>query len=81
VASESAGRGQKILLVTSRYHARRARLIFRRRLPGARVIVCPTPYEAFDRRWWRRKGQCLNAVVEMFKLTNYLGGSPLSRTP
>jgi len=80
LAGELGGRG-RILLVTSRFHARRARLIFRRRLPGAQVIVCPTPYETFDRRWWRHKKLGLDAVSEMFKLANYLAGSPLGRRP
>jgi uncharacterized SAM-binding protein YcdF (DUF218 family) len=81
VARELGSRGKSILLVTSPYHARRARLVFRRRLAADRVIVCPTPYESFERRWWRRKRQCLNTVVEMLKLINYLAGSPLSRGP
>jgi uncharacterized SAM-binding protein YcdF (DUF218 family) len=81
LAREFGGRGKTILLVTSRFHARRARLIFRRRLPGARVIVCPTPYEIFDRRWWRHKNLCLNAVSELLKLANYLAGSPAGRQP
>ncbi|MCX5794259.1 MAG: YdcF family protein [Elusimicrobia bacterium] len=81
LAREYASRGKTILLVTSRCHARRARLIFRRRLPGARVIVCPTPYETFDRRWWRHKTLTLNAVMEMLKLANYLAGSPFGKEP
>ncbi len=81
LASEFGGRGQRIILVTSRFHARRARLIFRRRLPGAQVIVCPTPYETFDRRWWRHKNLSLHAVSEMFKLANYLIGSPFGQQP
>jgi uncharacterized SAM-binding protein YcdF (DUF218 family) len=72
-------RGGTVLLVTSRYHARRARLIFRDRLPGSRVIVCPTPYETFDRRWWRRKNLALAAVTETCKLLNYLTGSFFGR--
>ncbi|MBI5240171.1 MAG: YdcF family protein [Elusimicrobia bacterium] len=73
------GRGRTILLVTSRYHARRARLIFRGRLPGSRVIVCPTPYETFDRRWWRHKGLTFAAATETLKLLNYLTGSFFGR--
>jgi len=81
LARKLGGSGRTILLVTSRFHARRARMIFRGRLPGARVIVCPTPYETFDRRWWRHKNLALNAVNEMFKLANYLAGSPFGRRP
>ena len=71
--------GKTVLLVTSRYHARRSRLIFRGRLPGARVIVCPTPYESFDRRWWRHKGMTVAAATESLKLLNYLTGSFIGR--
>jgi uncharacterized SAM-binding protein YcdF (DUF218 family) len=81
LAQEYGGRGKTIIVVTSRFHARRARLIFRRRLAGARVIVCPTPYESFDRRWWRHKSLTLNAATEMCKLVNYLTGSPFGRQP
>jgi uncharacterized SAM-binding protein YcdF (DUF218 family) len=81
LARELDGRAKTVLVVTSRYHARRARLIFRRQLAGARVIVCPTPYESFDRRWWRHKNLALNAVEELFKLANYLAGSPFGRQP
>jgi uncharacterized SAM-binding protein YcdF (DUF218 family) len=81
LAREFDGRGKRIILVTSRYHDRRTRLIFRHRLPGAQVIVCPTPYETFDRRWWRHKSLGLNAASEMFKLANYLAGSPFGRQP
>ena len=81
LAREFDGRGKRVLLVTSRFHARRARLIFRRRLPGAQVIVCPTPYETFDRRWWRHKNLSNNVILEMFKLANYLAGSPCGQRP
>jgi uncharacterized SAM-binding protein YcdF (DUF218 family) len=81
LACEFGGRGKRILLVTSRYHARRARLIFRRQLPGAQVTVCPTPYETRDPSWWRHKHLALNAVSELFRLANYLAGSPFGRQP
>ena len=81
LAREYGGRGKTIIIVTSRFHARRARLIFRRRLAGARVIACPTPYETFDRRWWRHKDLTLDAATEMLKLLNYLTGSYFGRQP
>ena len=75
------GRGRKIILVTSRFHARRARMIFRHRLPAARILVCPTPYDTFDRRWWRHKDLALNSLMEIFKAANFLIGSPFGREP
>jgi len=67
-------KGKSILLVTSRTHARRARWIFRRTLPHARVRVAASPYDRFTRRWWRDRHLAQEAVLEMTKALFYLFG-------
>ncbi|MFA6029071.1 MAG: YdcF family protein [Elusimicrobiota bacterium] len=78
-------RGKTVLVVTSRWHARRARLVFRRALPGTKVLVCATPYEEFTRRWWTRQDLARSAVLEGTKMLYYLLGgrfiSKLEDTP
>ena len=65
---------RKILVVTSRFHARRARLTFRRILPEADIRVTATPYESFTRRWWKDKELASNAILEVFKTAYFLTG-------
>ena len=40
-----------LVVVTSPYHVLRARLIFRRALPGWRVLVSGSPFEPIPARW------------------------------
>lgn len=60
---------QKILLVTSRFHSRRARATFRRTLgSGTEVLSVPTPYDSFEpRSWWKRRVNIRNLLVEYQK--------------
>lgn len=78
-------RHRKILIVTSRYHARRSRFIFRRELPGIDIRVVATPYENFTRRWWTQQAMARAAVTETAKMAYYLLGgrfvSNLENTP
>lgn len=68
-------RGKKVLLVTSRQHARRAGIIFRRVLKeAARVTVAATPYEPFARPWWKDQDMARWAVLEVAKTVYFLGG-------
>ena len=66
--------GMKILIVTSRYHARRSRMIFRRVFPDADVRVIAAPDENFTRKWWKSKELAQNTVLELFKTAYYLAG-------
>jgi uncharacterized SAM-binding protein YcdF (DUF218 family) len=78
-------RGKTVLVVTSRWHARRAKWVFRHDLPGARVLVCATPYEEFSRRWWSSQDLARGAIMESAKMLYYLLGgrflNPLEDTP
>ena len=66
--------GKKILVVTSRYHVRRSRLIFRRLLPDADVRVVSAPFDASQKRWWKDKELAENAPLEIMKTIFYLAG-------
>jgi uncharacterized SAM-binding protein YcdF (DUF218 family) len=66
--------GKKVLVVTSRWHARRARLIFGKVLAGAEVRVAATPYDPFTRRWWTRQETARETVLETAKSLFYLLG-------
>lgn len=71
--------GKTLLIVTSRWHARRARLIFRRALPDSRIIVAGSPHESFTRRWWRDHILARSVVMEAVKTLYYaLGGRSTS---
>ncbi len=80
-----AGRGwKKILIVTSNYHARRARFIFERVVPpGVAVRVSGARDSDFDpSRWWETRlgrklffGELLGYVVARWELRDYAHSS------
>ncbi|HEY4659807.1 MAG TPA: YdcF family protein [Gemmatimonadaceae bacterium] len=63
-----------LLVVTSPYHVRRARLIFSDALPHARVLVVAGRYEAFPDRWWTDRDAAPQVLLESAKLVFYLLG-------
>ena len=67
-------RWKALIVVTSAYHARRARLAFRRELEGTgvRVIVRTTRHDtAIPARWWTRRGDVRYVLSELQKLVLY----------
>ncbi len=65
----------KLILVTSKYHSRRAHLTFRSLLNGPRIQIfsCPTPYDEFDpQRWWKQESIRERVFFEYEKLLVYL---------
>jgi uncharacterized SAM-binding protein YcdF (DUF218 family) len=62
-----------VLLVTSKYHSRRAYLIFKDALKGkATVISVPTPYDASDpESWWKQNDEFQSVIMEYQKLLAY----------
>jgi uncharacterized SAM-binding protein YcdF (DUF218 family) len=63
-----------VLLITSKAHARRAGLIFRRVAGGAlRVAVCPSRYDPFSAdKWWYERAFVRRVVIEYGKLLTYV---------
>ena len=62
-----------ILLVTSKAHARRARLTFRTLArPDLRIAVCPSRYDPFSaEQWWHERAFIRRVVIEYGKLLNF----------
>ena len=72
-------RGKKVLVVTSRYHARRARLEFRRLVLADDVRVAAPPGGDY-RHWWRDRHLAECGVTEAIKTVHFLlGGMFLSQ--
>jgi uncharacterized SAM-binding protein YcdF (DUF218 family) len=68
-----------LLVVTSPYHVRRARMILRNALPNAEVRVLATPYEQFPERWWTSQDAARDLILEITKIAYYsLGGNYLA---
>jgi uncharacterized SAM-binding protein YcdF (DUF218 family) len=65
---------KSILLVTSKAHARRARMVFRAVANGnLQIRVCPSHYDPFAADgWWQRRPSVRRVVIEYGKLLNYL---------
>jgi uncharacterized SAM-binding protein YcdF (DUF218 family) len=65
----------KLILVTSKYHSRRAQLTFCSLLnaPKIQIFSCPTPYDEFDpQRWWKQESIRERVFFEYEKLLAYL---------
>ena len=62
-----------VLLVTSKYHSRRAYLIFKDALKGkATVISVPSPYDSYNPEgWWKREKDMKRVIMEYQKLLLY----------
>jgi len=73
-AADSESAHNRIILVTSPYHTRRARMIFRDTLPDVQFIVTSPPEGRLDERWWRDRTSAIKAVLETFKFAHYLLG-------
>jgi len=68
--------GKTILVVTSRYHARRAGMIFRKVLRDSKVVMVASPTKLDLRRWWKHRELAAHAVLETCKTAYHLlGGS------
>ena len=64
-----------LLVVTSPYHLRRARMTFADALPGADIRVIATSYDPFPQAWWKDQNSARNVLLELAKITFYqLGG-------
>jgi uncharacterized SAM-binding protein YcdF (DUF218 family) len=65
----------RLLVVTSPYHLRRARMTFSDALPAADIRVIATSYDPFPQVWWKDQSAARNVLLELAKITFYkLGG-------
>ena len=70
-------RWNRVIVVSSAYHLRRAAFAFRRELRGTdvRVLMRPTRYEDFEPdEWWRRRRDIRAVVEELPRLLAYVMG-------
>lgn len=84
VISKALGqeKDRSVILVTSRPHTRRVRLLWRKLAPAeCRAIVHAPAEDPFDpRHWWRSTGDALDVVREVLGIMNAWAGLPLTRT-
>ncbi len=73
---------RSVILVTSKPHTRRVRLLWRKLAPvECRAIVRAASEDPFDpRHWWRNSSDALDVVREVLGLMNAWAGLPLTRT-
>lgn len=74
------GMRPRLLVVTSPYHVRRARMILADAMPHAELIVVATPYETFPQRWWTSQDAARDLLLESAKLGFYILGGRFSGT-
>jgi len=73
---------RSVIVVTSKPHTRRARLLWRKLAPPeCRAIVRPASEDPFDQsHWWRNSKDALDVVREVLGLMNAWSGLPLTRS-
>jgi len=78
-AALARGKGEVVIIVTTKAHTRRTRLLWRRLAPGpGRAIVRAASGDSFDpRHWWRSTSDALDVVRETLGLLNAWAGLPL----
>lgn len=64
----------RLLIVTSPYHARRAKMIFEEILPDCTIAVATTEEGSFEHNWWKNQQAAQNLVLEFAKTIHYLLG-------
>jgi len=74
------GQTPRILVVTSPYHARRAKMIFEEILPECAVSVTVTDEDSFDQKWWKDQKSAQNLIMEFAKTAYYLMGGVFRST-
>jgi uncharacterized SAM-binding protein YcdF (DUF218 family) len=82
-ATLARAKAEAVILVTTRPHTRRVRLLWRRLAPGeGRAIVRAAVGDPFDpRHWWRTTSDALDVVREVLGLLNAWAGLPLHPAP
>lgn len=70
----------RLLVVTSPYHARRAKMIFNEILPECTVRVTVTDEDHFDQDWWKNQRSAQNLIMEFAKTAYYLMGGVFRST-
>lgn len=78
--SHLGGRPVKLLIVTSPYHARRAKMIFEETLPNCEIAVVTTEEGAFKKQWWKDQESAQYLILEFAKTLHYMLGGVFRST-
>jgi uncharacterized SAM-binding protein YcdF (DUF218 family) len=72
-------KGGTVIIVTSKVHTRRVRILWHRLVAGrGQTIVRAASSDPFEpRRWWRTTGDALDVVRELLGILNAWAGTPL----
>ncbi|MBI5195851.1 MAG: YdcF family protein [Nitrospirae bacterium] len=62
------GRQCRFLIITSPYHVRRAKMIFKKTLKNCEFKMLRTPYEPFSKKWWTNQDSARNVILETAKI-------------
>jgi hypothetical protein len=78
-AALEAGKGTTVIIVTSKVHTRRVRILWNRLAAGrGRALIRAASDDPFEpRRWWRTTGDALDVVRESLGILNAWAGMPL----
>jgi uncharacterized SAM-binding protein YcdF (DUF218 family) len=71
-----AGQHLTIMIVTSPYHVRRARLVIGNALANTQVnaFFVATPYERYATDWWNDQNSARYTILELAKIIYYIAG-------
>jgi len=71
-----AGQQATLVVVTSPYHVRRARMVITRSLENTLVtaLFVATPYEKYSGEWWRDQDSARQTLLELAKIAYYAVG-------
>lgn len=65
----------RLLVVTSPYHLRRARMTFADALPAADIRMIASSYDPLPQAWWKDQSAARHVLLELAKISFYqLGG-------
>lgn len=74
------GKSPDLLIVTSPYHARRAKLIFEDYFPESQITVTTIREDSFYTQWWKDQASAQNLIMEFAKTLHYLMGGAFRST-
>ncbi|MBI4806747.1 MAG: YdcF family protein [Desulfovibrio sp.] len=81
LASQLGSKPGSLLVVTSPYHVRRARIIFKDAFPDWDIRVVGTPTEKLPAAWWTDQESARIVLLEIPKTVYYLLGGRFRSTP
>ncbi|MBU1039769.1 MAG: YdcF family protein [Proteobacteria bacterium] len=81
LARELGPKPRTLIIVTSPFHCRRAKLILSGILRQHELIMPLTPYERFDKIWWNHQLSSTAVVSEVAKFAFYFLGTPFRANP